>query len=72
MSMRIGVTRGLRGWFAVMYDTRTMEPEATGFGSYATAVEAAQEAAGWAAAEEIPVEAGIDALLTGIVPPGYA
>lgn len=49
---RIGVTNGLRGYFAVMYDSEG--PIMTGIGSYKSSEEAWAEAITWAKAENIP------------------
>jgi hypothetical protein len=47
--MRIGVTNGLRGYFAVAYDE--LGPIQSGVGSYRTAEQAAEEAYDWAMSE---------------------
>jgi hypothetical protein len=45
----LGVTQGLRGWFAVLYDSDG--PIQTGIGSYSTAEGASKEAIEWWEAE---------------------
>jgi hypothetical protein len=56
--LKVGVTKGIRGWFAVLIDTSEGYPEAvqTGSGSYATESEARSEARAWADAEGIETE----------------
>ena len=54
MIKRVGVTHGLRGWFAVLYDEAG--PIQSGIGSYETPEGAAQEARDWAISEGIPYE----------------
>jgi hypothetical protein len=49
---RIGVTSGMRGWFAVLCDDDG--PLQSGIGSYSSAIEAWQEACEWAEAEGLP------------------
>ena len=53
----IGITCGMRGWFAVLLvwnqEMQMYEPWSTGFGSYKSSKEAIPEAKGWAAAEGI-------------------
>lgn len=51
----IGVSSGLRGFYAVLYDRDG--PIRTGIGSYATARDAAQEAVEWGQAENVPIDA---------------
>lgn len=59
----ITVTRGMSGYFAVMYHLAREsygtfpEPWDTGFGRYKTQAEAISEAQGWAEAEGIPYQA---------------
>lgn len=50
----VGITSGMRGYFAVHYDEDG--PIQTGIGSYETPEEAAQEAYEWAASDEIPLD----------------
>lgn len=54
MKLKISVTSGLRGYFAVMWDEDG--PIRSGIGSYDTAEEAAVEAREWALAEELEYE----------------
>jgi hypothetical protein len=54
VQQKIGVTNGLRGYYAVLYDQDG--PIQTGIGSYETPEEAACEACDWAASEDVPVE----------------
>lgn len=54
----IGITKGMSGYFAVMYWWNPdmggfWEPWSTGFGRYATEQEAIDEGKAWAAAEEV-------------------
>ncbi len=51
---RIGVTHGLRGWFAVLYDEAG--PILAGIGSYETREGAEKEALDWARSENRPVD----------------
>lgn len=51
---RIGVTQGMRGWFAVLYDEEG--PINSGIGSYATPQGAHEEALEWAQAEGVPCD----------------
>lgn len=53
--IQFGVTHGLRGWFAIMYDDEG--PIQSGIGSYDTPAEAWKEAAEWADSEGYPVQA---------------
>lgn len=53
--VRFGITTGMRGIFAVMYDDEG--PIQSGVGSYSNAKEAWLEAAEWAEAENYPMEA---------------
>lgn len=53
--IRFGVIRGMRGFFAIMYDDGG--PINSGTGSYANSKEAAMEAYEWAIAENFPLEA---------------
>ena len=48
---RIGITHGLRGWFAVLYDDDG--PIQSGIGSYRTPEEAKREAIDWARTERL-------------------
>ena len=50
---RIGVDRGLIGFFAVLYDDDG--PIRTGIGRYATAEEAWEEARNWSLSENRPL-----------------
>jgi hypothetical protein len=54
-TLRIGVTSGLRGYFAVLYNLEE-GPIQTGIGSYKTAEEAWQEAEAWARADGYQLE----------------
>jgi hypothetical protein len=56
-NMRIGVTSGLRGYFAVLYDNDG--PIESGIGSYKNWEGAAIEALDWAQAEGVPVDASV-------------
>ena len=56
MAFRIGVTQGMSGFFAVMYDIETHEPYATGVGRYPMWDLAAKEARAWQEAEGESVE----------------
>lgn len=49
MRIQFGVTYGMRGWFAIIYDDDG--PIQSGIGSYHTAAEAWVEAAQWAESE---------------------
>lgn len=51
---RIGVERGVRGYFAVMYDGDG--PTHTGIGSYDTPEGARGEARDWSMAEGVPTD----------------
>ncbi len=53
---RVGTTRGGRGWFAVLYNANTGEPESSGIGSYAIQLEAYEEAKQWAEADGYDIE----------------
>lgn len=53
-SMRIGVTYGLRGYFAVLYDTEGAIQ--SGIGSYETEDGAKEEAYEWSCAEGVPLD----------------
>lgn len=53
--IKIGITSGMRGYYAVMYDD-IEGPIHTGVGSYATPQEAEEEAREWAAAENLPCD----------------
>lgn len=53
--IRFGVTCGLRGFFAVMYDDEG--PIQTGIGSHADGLGAAEDAIEWAEAENYTAEA---------------
>jgi len=59
--LRIGVTNGLRGFFAVLYDDEG--PIQSGPGSFKTAKRAAFEAQDWATSERIPLDHGACKLL---------
>jgi hypothetical protein len=50
----IGVTSGMSGYFAVLYDAEG--PIQTGIGRYNTKEEAEEEARGWSIADNIPLE----------------
>jgi hypothetical protein len=52
--VKIGVTSGMSGHFAVMYDDDG--PINTGVGRYKTRKEAVQEARDWSRANEVPLE----------------
>lgn len=52
--MTIGISEGIGGHYAVLYDSDG--PIQTGLGRYPTPLEAAQEAQGWAEAERLPLE----------------
>lgn len=56
----IGVTYGMRGWYAVLYEVSPngnyLDVIQTGIGSYPTPEGARMEAEEWSAAEEIPVD----------------
>lgn len=57
--IKIGVTQGMAGWFAVVYEyTNPYVPDviATGVGRYDTKEEAMIEAEQWAAEERLPVD----------------
>lgn len=51
---RIGISRGMAGWFAVKYDSEGAIQ--TGVGHYARAGEAHEEAQGWAISEMLPLD----------------
>lgn len=56
---KIGVTQGMRGWFAVLYSTDGAggyEPIQSGFDSYETTEEAREDAKAWSRAENIPTD----------------
>jgi hypothetical protein len=53
--IRFGVTNGLRGFFAIIYDDEG--PIQSGIGSYSSSKEAAKEAIEWAESEGYLVEA---------------
>lgn len=53
--IHFGVDRGMRGYFAVVYDNNG--PIQTGIGSYETYLEALEEAIEWAESENFNVEA---------------
>ena len=55
--LHFGVSQGLRGYYAIVYDATTGEPIQTGIGSYDNEREAAVEAAEWAEAEHWSLEA---------------
>lgn len=55
----VGVTHGMSGYFAVVYDKRTGEPEITGIGRYDTREEAVVEARHLSESEGIPLEDGL-------------
>lgn len=57
----IGVTQGLRGWFAVLYDADG--PIQSGIGSYKTAAEAQSEAIDWSISDDIPLDFDVDEYL---------
>lgn len=62
----IGVTQGMSGYFAVHYwwnPEGFPEPYNSGFGRYATELEAAQEAQQWALDEDIRLDAAVAKLL---------
>lgn len=61
MAPRLGVTQGLRGYFAVLYDNE--DTIQSGIGSYSTAAEAAVEADEWSRAERVPLDESTRALL---------
>lgn len=50
----IGVTQGMSGWYAVLYDAEG--PTDTGIGRYPDRSGAEVEAAGWAEAEGLPLD----------------
>jgi hypothetical protein len=50
----IGITKGMRGWYAVHYDNDG--PVQSGLGSYATPEEAAREAEEWAESERMMLD----------------
>jgi hypothetical protein len=52
-SIRVDVTQGLRGWFAVVVDDEG--PIRTGIGSYRTREQAIQEARDMAALDDLPL-----------------
>lgn len=54
----MGVTRGLRGWYAVLYECVTGEPEQTGIASFETEEEAWEDAVAWALDEGVPLGPG--------------
>lgn len=54
MTPRIGVSYGLRGWFAVLYDDEG--PIQSAPGSFATEREAHEDAKAWGRAEGLPVD----------------
>ena len=54
---KIGITKGMRGYFAVMYDEDG--PIQSGIGSYATHDEAISESREWDIAEEIPTDMSV-------------
>ena len=53
--IRFGVTYGMRGFFAIIYDNDG--PIQSGIGSYSSGKEAAIEAIEWAESENYPIEA---------------
>lgn len=55
MNIQFGVTSGLRGCFALVYDDAG--PIQSGIGSYDTPELAAVEAAEWAESENYPIQA---------------
>ena len=55
-SLRLGVTQGMRGYFAILYDGDTGEVWDSGIGSYATREGAEREAQEWAEMERLPFD----------------
>lgn len=53
-TLRVGVTHGLRGYYAVLYDKDG--PIQTGIGSYPTRDDAKREAWDWAKSEGLPAD----------------
>lgn len=53
--IKVGVARGMRGYFAVLYDDDG--PIESGVGSFGTYAEAHEEAVAWAQSEGLSVDA---------------
>lgn len=64
----VGVSNGVSGWYAVVYDSETGEPQYTGVGRYMSVQEANYEAIDIATAEELDLEPALYRFYRDLVP----